>query len=144
MLRSARSVRNAALRAAAPVSSFLLPSIKAHALATPNEVRFTQWQWNLFAPTTSYTGATGQGSVTATAAGGSNLPSAWDSSTGKDAVVAIIDTGLVNHLDLNGTNGGATYIPAGRFLPGYDFVSSANGSMSRCSKMSGVRAAERR
>jgi serine protease len=39
----------------------------------------------------------------------------------------VIDTGIANHLDLNGVSGGATYTPAGRFLPGYDFVSSANG-----------------
>ena len=96
-------------------------------LAIPNEVRYAQWQWNLFAPTSSYTGAAGATSVTATAVGGGNLPPAWDLSIGKDVVVAVIDTGIVNHTDLNGMAGGATYVPAGRFLPGYDFVSSNNG-----------------
>ena len=43
--------------------------------------------------------------------------------------VAIIDTGIVNHGDLNGnTTQAATYVPAGRFLPGYDFISSAVGA----------------
>ncbi|HTN47826.1 MAG TPA: hypothetical protein VMK32_00175, partial [Burkholderiaceae bacterium] len=127
-LSEARAV--AARLAQEPGVEYAEPSVRFHVLATPNEVRYAQWQWNLFAPTTSYTGATTNGSVTATATGGANLPPAWDYSTAKDVVVAIVDTGLVNHLDLNGTNGGATYIPSGRFLPGYDFVSSVNGSMA--------------
>ncbi len=95
----------------------------------PNEPRFTQWQWNLFAPTSSYTGSTGASTVTATAAGGANLPPAWDLTTGSnDVIVAVIDTGIANHTDLNGVAGGATYTPAGRFLPGYDFISSDNGT----------------
>ena len=109
---------------------FAEPNVRFHVLATPNEVRYTQWQWNLFAPTSSYTGAAGATSVTATAVGGGNLPPAWDFSIGKDVVVAVIDTGIVNHTDLNGMAGGATYVPIGRFLPGYDFVSSDNGSMA--------------
>ena len=113
-----------------PSVEYAEPNIRFRALATPNEPRFTQWQWNLFAPTTSYTGSTGATTpaVTATATGGANLPLAWDYTTGSgDVIVAVIDTGIANHLDLNGVAGGATYTPAGRFLPGYDFVSSANG-----------------
>ncbi len=67
--------------------------------------------------------------MTSTAVGGANLPLAWDYTTGSSGViVAVIDTGISNHADLNGVSGGATYTPAGRFLPGYDFVSSANGA----------------
>lgn len=114
-----------------PSVEYAEPNIRFRALAMPNEPRFAQWQWNLFAPTTSYTGSTGASTpaVTATATGGANLPLAWDYTTGSnDVIVAVIDTGIANHLDLNGVAGGATYTPAGRFLPGYDFVSSANGA----------------
>lgn len=106
------------------------PNVRFRALATPNEVRYAQWQWNLFAPTSSYTGSAGATSVTAMTVGGGNLPPAWDVSIGKDVVVAIIDTGIVNHADLNGVASSASYVPSGRFLPGYDFVSSDNGSMA--------------
>ncbi len=54
------------------------PNVRFRALATPNEVRYAQWQWNLLAPTSSYTGAAGAISVTATTVGGGNLPPAWD------------------------------------------------------------------
>lgn len=44
---------------------------------------------------------------------GIDAPAAWDIITGStDIVVAVIDTGICNHADL-----------AGRYLPGYDFVS---------------------
>jgi serine protease len=112
-----------------PSVEYAEPNVRFRALAMPNEPRFTQWQWNLFAPTTSYTGALGASSLTVAAAGGANLPLAWDLTTGSsDVIVAVIDTGITNHTDLNGVSGGATYTPSGRFLPGYDFVSGANGA----------------
>jgi len=46
--------------------------------------------------------------------GGLNLPTAWDSSTGSGAVVAVLDTGITNHVDLNAN-----------MLPGYDMISTA-------------------
>jgi len=47
---------------------------------------------------------------------GINMPGAWDQSTGSAAVVvAVLDTGIIPHRDLN---------PA-RVLPGYDFFSDA-------------------
>lgn len=52
--------------------------------------------------------------------GGANLPGAWDITTGSASiVVAVIDTGLVPHADIdsNITDG------AGKVVPGYDFVS---------------------
>ena len=102
------------------------PNTRFRRLAIPNEPRYTQWQWNLFAPTTNYTGAvSGAGNVTTMAVGGANLPTAWDLSKGTDAVtIAIIDTGMTNHTDLNGVTPAATYVPSGRFLPGYDFISA--------------------
>ena len=46
---------------------------------------------------------------------GINAPGAWDITTGSsDVVVAVIDTGITNHVDLSG-----------RTLPGYDFISDA-------------------
>ncbi|MEW5972521.1 MAG: S8 family peptidase [Pseudomonadota bacterium] len=45
---------------------------------------------------------------------GLNLPAAWDGTTGSGSVVvAVIDTGLLPHADID----------AGRVLPGYDFIS---------------------
>lgn len=45
-----------------------------------------------------------------------SLPSAWDVTTGQNAIVAVIDTGvLLNHPDLQG-----------QFVPGYDFISNKN------------------
>lgn len=97
------------------------PDVRFKALAVPNEPRFAQWQWNLFAPVSMYT----SGTVTTPAVGGANLPPAWDYTTGSDAVVvAIIDSGIVNHPDLNGAAVANTYTPTGRFLPGYDFISA--------------------
>jgi subtilisin family serine protease len=50
---------------------------------------------------------------TAGTAEGLNLPQAWDITTGSSSiVVAVIDTGILNHADL-----------AGRTVPGYDFIS---------------------
>ncbi len=96
-------------------------------LATPNEPRYTQWQWNLFDPTADYTGVLGAGTVTTKAVGGANLPTAWDLTIGTSEVtIAIIDTGMTNHTDLNGVASAATYVPSGRFLPGYDFISSTS------------------
>jgi len=47
-----------------------------------------------------------------------NVRPAWDKSTGSGTVVAVIDTGITNHPDLNAN-----------ILPGYDFISDA--SMAR-------------
>lgn len=111
------------------------PDIMFKKLVTPNDTRFFDWQWNLFAPTSIYTGALipdGSGTLAAPAAGGANLPLAWDATTGHSSVVlAVIDSGIVNHQDLNGAGispFSATYVPNGRFLPGYDFISSDVGA----------------
>ncbi|ALN78695.1 S8 family peptidase [Lysobacter antibioticus] len=47
-------------------------------------------------------------------ANGIRAQRAWDRATGQGAVVAVLDTGITNHPDLNGN-----------VLPGYDFVSDA-------------------
>jgi len=108
-----------------PAVEYAEPDIMVRRLAVPNETRFTQWQWNLFAPTAMFTA----GGKSATATGGNNMPAAWDLTTGTSAVVvAVVDTGITNHADLNGVANADMYVPAGRFLPGYDFVSSDVGA----------------
>jgi len=65
-------------------------------LLTPNDTRYPE-QWHYFEST-----------------GGINAVPAWDRATGSGVVVAVIDTGIVPHSDLNAN-----------VLPGYDFVSDA-------------------
>ncbi len=118
-----------------PAVEYAEPDIMMKRLLVPTEPRYTEWQWNLFAPNSPYTGevgASGSGIFkSATVVGGANLPPAWDLTVGLAAViVAIIDTGIVNHPDLGNGPSGVQYIPGGRFLPGYDFISSNVGTAS--------------
>ncbi len=73
-------------------------SVSLVADLTPNDPRFgDQWHYR-------YTAGTDEGL---------NLLPAWDITTGSSStVVAVIDTGILNHADL-----------AGRSVPGYDFIS---------------------
>lgn len=77
-----------------------VPSRVAAPLLVPNDPFYgSQWHYN-YVPNTSE---------------GINLPAAWDITTGiSTTVVAVIDTGILNHSDL-----------AGRTVPGYDFISDA-------------------
>ena len=113
-----------------PSVEYAEPNIMYKKLLTPNEPNFAARQWNLLAPSATYTGALSAGGTkSAPATGGANLQLAWDVTTGVNGVVvAIIDTGIVNHPDLNGVATGVTYMPSGRFLPGYDFISSTVGT----------------
>ncbi len=72
------------------------PNAMMQPLLTPNDSRYAE-QWHYFEST-----------------GGINGPLAWDRATGNGVVVAVIDTGIVPHSDLNAN-----------VLPGYDFVSDA-------------------
>jgi serine protease len=124
-LSQARAV--AAQMANDPDVEYAEPDVMMKKVAIPNDPRFSEWQWNLFAPTSTYSGGSLSGNATksATATGGANLPAAWDVSKGGTSavVVAIIDTGIVNHPDLNGLDFPAPYTPNGRFVAGYDFIS---------------------
>lgn len=128
----------AARLASDPAVEYAEPDVSMKPFAVPNESAapglYTTKQWNLFAPATAYTGMVvvpmgmPAKNVTAPATGGANLPTAWDRTTGADTVVvAIVDTGIVNHPDLNNMGvapfNATTYVPGGRFLPGYDFIS---------------------
>jgi serine protease len=72
------------------------PNAMMQPLLTPNDTRYPE-QWHYFEST-----------------GGINAVPAWDRRTGAGVVVAVIDTGIVPHSDLNAN-----------VLPGYDFVSDA-------------------
>ena len=78
-----------------------IESVQADALAqamfTPNDSLYPQ-QWHYF-----------------NATGGLNLPSAWDSANGSGVTVAVIDSGILSHGDLNPN-----------LVGGYDFVSSTS------------------
>ena len=67
------------------------------ALLTPNDPRYAA-QWHYYEAT-----------------GGLNLPLAWDKSTGSGTVVAVLDTGIVSHSDLDANR-----------LPGYDFIANVS------------------
>jgi serine protease len=67
---------------------------RMYPVLTPNDTRFSE-QWGF-----------------GTSASSINVRPAWDKSTGTGVVVAVIDTGITNHADLNAN-----------ILPGYDFIS---------------------
>ncbi len=66
-------------------------------LLTPNDTHYgAQWHYS-------------------EATAGLNLPAAWDVATGTGAVVAVLDTGITNHSDLNAN-----------VIAGYDFISDSS------------------
>ncbi|WP_149195309.1 S8 family peptidase [Luteimonas suaedae] len=79
-----------------PGVAFAQPDYLKTTLDTvPDDPRYTDLQWDLHHPV-----------------GGVNAPQAWDVSGGEGVVVAVIDTGYVEHIDLSAN-----------LVPGYDFVS---------------------
>ncbi len=60
----------------------------------PDDPRYADLQWHYFDPTA-----------------GIHAPTAWDTSTGEGVVVAVLDTGYLDHADL-----------AANIVPGYDFI----------------------
>jgi len=72
------------------------PDLRIFAQQLPNDPMFAQ-QWHYYE-----------------AAGGINLPAAWDITSGAPGlVIAVLDSGITAHADL-----------AGRVLPGYDFIAN--------------------
>jgi serine protease len=83
--------------AADPNVEWVQPDYVMRAFAVPNDPRFTE-QWHY-----------------ADSAVGIRAPIAWNTSTGTGIVVAVIDTGIASHTDLNAN-----------VLPGYDMIASAS------------------
>lgn len=81
--------------AASGAVAYVEPNSRMTATLTPNDPRYGE-QWDF------------------TATNGMRIPGAWDISTGTGVNVAVIDTGITSHADLNAN-----------ILPGYDFVSDA-------------------
>lgn len=79
-----------------PDVEFVEPDAIMTATFTPNDTRWSE-QWDFFEAT-----------------GGINAPLAWDKTTGTGAVVAVLDTGVAPHSDLDGN-----------LVAGYDFISDA-------------------
>jgi serine protease len=96
----AQLAQAAALIESDPAVKYADPVRRAHAKLVPNDSLYPQ-QWALSDPV-----------------GGVQAPTAWDVQTGSAAVaVAVVDTGITVHPEL-----------AGRILPGYDFISNADGA----------------
>jgi serine protease len=78
-----------------PAVEYVEPNAIMRHHFVPNDTLYSTSQWHYFEPT-----------------GGVNLPKAWDISTGVGVRVAVLDTGITNHPDLNAN-----------IIGGYDFVS---------------------
>ncbi len=88
-----------------PDVEYAEPDYIMHPMLVPNDPEYNnQWHYKAFT----------------TEVGGANLPAAWDITTGSvTQVVAVIDTGLRPHVDID-TN---ILDTTGRVAPGYDFIS---------------------
>ncbi len=82
--------------AARPQVAFVEPDVQVRLALAPNDPSYPS-QWHYAEP-----------------AAGMNLPTAWDSATGSGVTVAVIDTGITRHSDLDAN-----------VVPGYDFISSS-------------------
>ncbi|PPJ41746.1 MULTISPECIES: S8 family peptidase [unclassified Pseudoxanthomonas] len=78
-----------------PDVEFVEVDARRYARLVPNDTYYNQYQWHFKDPV-----------------GGINLPTAWDSATGAGVVVAVLDTGITTHSDLDAN-----------IHPGYDFIS---------------------
>lgn len=100
----AEAQRLAARMAAVPEVEYAVPDRRVYPLQVPSDVYYSQ-QWGLGVPLVGQMGI--------------NAPAAWDISTGNSSiVVAVVDTGLVNHADIDRNILDTT----GQVAPGYDFV----------------------
>ena len=84
----------AALRSS-PDIAYAEPDVVLHTAAAPNDPGYP-YQWPLWED-----------------AAGIRAPGAWDLNRGEGAVVAVVDTGITSHTELNGN-----------VLPGYDMISN--------------------
>jgi serine protease len=84
----------AALRADPNVEYAQPDYIKQRLDVVPNDTHFGRLQWDFTHPTA-----------------GIHAPAAWDSTAGEGVIVAVLDTGYLDHADLNAN-----------IVPGYDFI----------------------
>lgn len=77
-----------------PAVEFVEPDRILHPALSPNDSRYSE-QWHYFE-----------------AVGGINLPAAWNLGTGAGVVIAVVDTGITSHPDLDAN-----------VIAGYDFIS---------------------
>jgi len=92
-----------------PVRDIKAPMRVQPATLTPSDTYFGEDQWNLKAP---------DGTVTQHSAanfGGTKVNSAWDVADGAGVVIAVLDTGITEHPDIDTSLASA----------GYDFISDA-------------------
>lgn len=108
--------------AADPAVAYVEPDVMWHAVRdipaatvampmafTPNDQYYAKYQWHLQTPDGS---ADGFGNPNR---GGANVNNAWDLADGTGIVIAVVDTGITHHPDLDTTLGDA----------GYDFITDA-------------------
>lgn len=92
-----------------PVRDLRAPAGLQPQAFTPNDTYYGNYQWHLKAPD-------GTATVNGVAnAGGSNVNNAWDLADGNGVVIAVLDTGITAHPDVDTSLAGA----------GYDFISDA-------------------
>lgn len=89
-----------------PVRDIRAPAAAAAATFTPNDTYYAKYQWHLKAPDGT---ATQNGNANN---GGANVNNAWDLADGNGIVIAVLDTGITRHVDLNTELAG----------DGYDFI----------------------
>jgi serine protease len=87
------------------------PAMLAPATFTPDDTYYGVYQWHLKAPDGAPTSLT-SGTVNR---GGSNANNAWDLADGTGVVIAVLDTGITQHQDIDSLLGN----------DGYDFISDA-------------------
>ncbi|WP_053004966.1 S8 family serine peptidase [Kocuria sp. SM24M-10] len=80
-----------------PAVEYAAPDSLAATAAVPNDPSYTALQWSLWDDPA-----------------GLGMPAAWDLATGAGQTIAVVDTGITAHPDLDAN-----------VLPGYDFVSTA-------------------
>jgi serine protease len=92
------TIDNVRALASMPGVEYIEPDLRMYPTLVPNDPRYGE-QWSLVASSVN--------------AGAIDAETAWDTTTGTDAVVAVIDTGILkNHEEFQG----------GKLLPGYDFI----------------------
>ncbi|STD13925.1 Extracellular basic protease precursor [Dermatophilus congolensis] len=79
------------------------PDIRVHASEMPNDPLYASSQWDL-----------------KNGPAGINAPTAWKATSGQGVTVAVIDTGITRHPDLDS-----------QLVPGYDFISSPDTARDR-------------